>query len=160
MAFSVAEGQRIPPSLRNIYKELEADLGVPIPSSGDLSAWTKQGILLLNTVLTVEQGIANSHKDWGWQKFTHAVFQACIDLPQPIVFILWGNSAKNFVSDLQLDRLWEKHKACVWSTHPSPLGATRATQTAPAFIGSRPFSKTNLLLSQMGAEPINWRLPE
>lgn len=156
LAFSVGPGIIPPPSLKNIFKELNADLGLPIPQSGDLSAWAKQGVLLLNTVLTVEQGKPNSHKDWGWQDFTLAIFQACAKLPQPIVFVLWGAQARAFVAGLQLSRL--PNKACIWSSHPSPLGARKGNEAVPAFIGSRPFSSANELLRSMGAEEIDWRL--
>lgn len=158
LAFSVAPGVKIPPSLRNIFKELESDIGCPAPESGDLTRWAEQGVLLLNTVLTVQQGKANSHASWGWQNFTSAVFHTCATLPQPVVFILWGGSARAFVADIPLSRLWEQKKACIWSSHPSPLGATQGNDQVPAFIGSKPFSKANLLLKQMGGTPVDWRL--
>ena len=154
LAFSVGPGITPPPSLKNIFKELNADLGLPIPLSGDLSPWAKQGVLLLNTVLTVEQGKPNSHKDWGWQDFTLAVFRACVNLPQPIVFILWGGQARAFTAGLQVSS--QPNKACICSSHPSPLGAGKGNTAVPAFIGSRPFSTTNRLLRTMGAEEIDW----
>ena len=156
LAFSVGPGIVPPPSLKNIFKELHADLEYPIPETGDLSPWARQGVLLLNTVLTVEQGRPNSHKDWGWQDFTLAVFRACVHLPQPIVFILWGGQARAFVAGLQLSNY--PKKACLMSSHPSPLGAGKGSAAAPAFIGSRPFSAANKLLQSMGAEEVDWRL--
>lgn len=158
LAFSVNDGVKIPPSLRNIFKELHSDMGVPIPQSGDLTAWAEQGVLLLNTVLTVNKDHANSHVGWGWQKFTHAVFTTCAKLPQPIVFILWGSQARAFVADIPLSQMWEQKKACIWSSHPSPLGAMQGNDQVSAFIDSRPFSKTNRLLTNMGAAPIDWLL--
>ena len=156
LAFSVGPGIAPPPSLRNIFKEPHTDLGYPIPQSGDLSPWAGQGVLLLNTVLTVEQGKPNSHKDWGWQDFTLAVFRACTGLPQPIVFILWGGQARAFTAGLQVSS--KPNKACIWSSHPSPLGATKGGPGVPAFVGSRPFSTANGLLRGMGAEGVDWRL--
>lgn len=154
LAFSVNPGIPLPPSLRNIFREMAADLGVPMPSSGDLTGWAKQGVLMLNTVLTVESGRANSHKAWGWQEFVLEVYKTCMTLPQPIVFILWGGQARAFTAELGLDR--QENKACLCSSHPSPLGASKGSAAAPAFIGSRPFSKTNQLLVSMGAEPVDW----
>ena len=156
LAFSVNAGITVPPSLRNIFKELSADLGVPIPKSGDLAPWAERGVLLLNTVLTVQDGAANSHKSWGWQEFVLDVFAACTRLPQPVVFLLWGGQAQAFVS--KLDFAGCEKKMYYASTHPSPLGARKGTATAPAFLGSRPFSKVNEMLQSMGAEPLNWEL--
>lgn len=158
LAFSVPKGVTIPPSLRNIFQELHTDLGCPVPASGDLSPWAERGVLLLNTALTVKEGSANSHAGWGWQDFTHSVFKACTQLPQPVVFILWGGSARAFIADLLISQMWEQKKACIWSSHPSPLGARKGSEAVPAFIGSRPFSKANTLLEQMGGAPINWSL--
>ena len=156
LAFSVGPVITPPPSLKNIFKELNSDLGLPIPQSGDLRQWAEQGVLLLNTVLTVEQGKPNSHKDWGWQNFTLAVFKACVKLPQPIVFILWGGQARAFAAGLQISS--QPNKACIFSSHPSPLGAGKGNEAVPAFIGSKPFSAANNLLRAMGAEGINWKL--
>lgn len=158
LAFSVNPGVAFPPSLRNIFKELETDTGIPYPEPGhgDLTPWAKQGVLLLNTVLTVEQGRANSHKDWGWQQFVLEVFKTCARLPQPIVFILWGGQARAFVAGLQLSKC--HNKVCLCSSHPSPLGAMKGDSVIPAFIGSRPFSQANWHLVRMGSEPIDWRL--
>lgn len=156
LAFSVNPGVKIPPSLRNIFKELSEDIGCAIPSSGDLTPWAERGILLLNTVLTVEEGKANSHAGWGWQAFVLEVFRACTQLPQPIVFILWGGQARAFTAGLQLSQ--QDRKACICSSHPSPLGAKSGNSAVPAFIGSRPFSTANQLLQSMGAEPVDWAI--
>lgn len=155
MAFSVGAGCALPPSLRNIFKELHADIGCPIPKSGDLTPWAKQGVLLLNTVLTVEQGKSNSHAGWGWRDFTREVFSACSLLPQPIVFLLWGGQARAFCAGLNLHT---DTKEAISSSHPSPLGASKGSESVPAFIGSRPFSTVNQLLTKMGGEPVDWTL--
>lgn len=157
LAFSVAPGNPLPPSLKNIFKELVSDINCNYPSCGDLTPWAEQGVLLLNTVLTVEQGQANSHKNWGWQEFTSAVFNTCAALPQPIVFILWGGQARAFVAGAQLQN--RPNKAQIWSSHPSPLGAMKRNEAIPAFIGSKPFSTANHYLMAMEAEPIDWVLP-
>lgn len=158
LAFSVHKGVTLPRSLKNIFKELHDDIGCDIPQHGDLTAWAERGVLMLNSVLTVEEGKPNSHAKWGWQDFVHEVVRAGTNLPQPIVFILWGGQARAFVADLQLSSMWEQKKTSIWSSHPSPLGATRGNEAVPAFIGSRPFSTANKLLVQMGGEPIDWTL--
>ena len=148
LAFSVPEGTPLPPSLRNIYKELAGDTGLEIPESGDLTAWAQRGVLRLNTVLTVERGRAASHAGWGWQRFTDAVISATNTLPQPIAFVLWGAHAqkKETLIHTAAPRLILK------APHPSPLSSYRG------FFGSRPFSKINDFLRENGAEPIDWRL--
>lgn len=156
LAFSVSPGVAIPPSLKNIYKELHSDIGCPIPENGDLTPWAERGVLLLNTVLTVEQGKSNSHASWGWQDFVFSVFSAAAKLPQPIVFILWGGQARAFCASIPFDRLSKKDR--IWSSHPSPLGASKGNEAVPAFLGSKPFSSANRLLERMGGEPINWSL--
>ena len=156
LAFSVNPGVPLPPSLRNIFREMKEDIGSKMPESGDLTPWAERGALLLNTVLTVQDGQANSHKNWGWQDFVLDVFRSCAALPQPVVFILWGRQAQAFVSSLSFERVQNKRVLC--SSHPSPLGAGKGSANVPAFLGSRPFSKTNQLLQEMGAEPINWEL--
>lgn len=157
LAFSVSPGIKIPPSLRNIFKELQSDLGCEIPGSGDLTQWAEQGVLLLNTILTVEENKPASHSKWGWQTFIAEILRVCVEeLPQPIVFILWGGHAKTFAADLEIQD--HPGKACIYSSHPSPLGARKGSAEVPAFIGSRPFSRANQLLSSMGAEPVNWAL--
>ncbi len=158
LAFSVSPGVKIPPSLRNIFQELSQDLGCGRPSSGDLTPWAREGVLLLNTILTVEQGKPASHRKWGWQEVVAEVLQICArDLPQPVVFLLWGGYARGFAGDLDLEG--RKRRACLCSSHPSPLGARKGSEGAPAFLGSRPFSRSNRLLEEMGAEPVNWVLP-
>ena len=157
LAFSVPSGVKLPPSLRNIFKELESDLGCTAPLSGDLTPWTEQGVLLLNTVLTVEAHKANSHKKLGWQNVTRAVIGACAELPQPVVFICWGRPALTLAETAvkQADR---EDNFILASTHPSPLSANNRRSEFPAFIGSRPFSKTNAILEQNNTQPIDWRL--
>ena len=156
LAFSVNQGVALPPSLKNIFKELVNDIGCPYPSSGDLTPWAEQGVLLLNTVLTVEDGKANSHKNWGWQEFTREVFYACAKMPQPIVFLVWGGQARTFLTGLSISA--RRNKDVIYSSHPSPLGAWKGNGAIQAFIGSRPFSKTNDMLAKMGSSTINWNI--
>lgn len=147
LAFSVNKGVRIPPSLVNIYKEAHSDVGIDIPNHGDLTSWAKQGVLLLNTVLTVQEGCANSHKGKGWEIFTDHVIEEMNKREKPLVFILWGRQAANKASMI------DTTKHCViTSAHPSPLSAHRG------FFGSRPFSRTNEFLVSQGIEPIDWRI--
>lgn len=151
LAFSVSRGVKLPPSLQNIYKELEADLGVPAAKSGDLTSWAQQGVFLLNTVLSVRAHAANSHKDFGWQSFTDAVIAALAELPQPVAFVLWGAQAQKKVA------LVEKSpypRLVLQSPHPSPLSAYRG------FFGSRPFSQINAFLVSYGFSPVDWKIPE
>lgn len=150
LAFSVTPGVKLPPSLQNIFKELQADLQVPLPSSGDLTPWARQGVLLLNTVLTVARGQANSHRDFGWQRFTDAIIDALQACPQPMAFVLWGAQAQKkaaAIAKAAAPRLILK------APHPSPLSVYRG------FYGSRPFSKINAFLQQHGQAPIDWQLP-
>ena len=147
LAFSVREGTRLPPSLKNIYKELQADLGVEPPASGDLTHWAEQGVFLLNTVLTVEAGMANSHKDLGWQEFTDAVVAAVAKLPQPVAFLLWGSQAHK-KAPVAVNSSYPR--LVLQSPHPSPLSAYRG------FFGSRPFSRINEFLAEHGEQPIRW----
>lgn len=156
LAFSVNPGVPIPPSLRNIFSELYDDLGCKIPSCGDLTSWAKRGVLLLNTSLTVESGYPNSHSLWGWQLFVLDVCRVCLELPQPVVFLLWGAHARTFTAGLQISKYSNKCSIC--SSHPSPLGARHGSVVVPAFLGSRPFSKANDFLRAMGSEPIDWSL--
>lgn len=147
LAFSVARGVRLPPSLRNIFTELSTDLGITPPEHGDLTDWARQGVLLLNTVLTVADGQANSHAQWGWQRFTDAVLAATASLQQPIVYILWGAQAQKKTALLA----GRTAPTCILATpHPSPLSAYRG------FFGSRPFSRANAFLAEYGAQPIAW----
>ncbi len=175
LAFSVPEGQKIPPSLRNIFKELAADEGCAVPASGDLSPWARRGVLLLNTTLTVREHAANSHGKLGWQTLTTAVVEACMRLPQPVVFLAWGRPAVKLIEGAKTraenaSKLLEgdeqatadaalSRKFVLASTHPSPLSASRAAGDLPAFLGSRPFSRANELLCENGEEPIDWSLP-
>ena len=147
LSFSVKDGVRPPPSLINIFKEMHSDLGVPIPASGDLSKWAGQGVLLLNTVLTVEDGKAASHKGKGWEKFTDQIIRILGERPDPIVFILWGNFAQSKAGLIRMPP-----HAIIKSPHPSPLSAHQG------FLGSKPFSRANQLLKQWGKDPIDWSL--
>ena len=156
LSFSVPEGQKLPPSLRNIYKEMAADLGCTAPISGDLTSWAKQGVLLLNTTLTVREHAANSHAKLGWKILTDAIVRRCLQLEQPVVFLTWGRHAIDMVETARKETDATANKFFLASTHPSPLSATRATGGLLAFMGSRPFSRTNELLTQHGAAPIDW----
>lgn len=156
LSFSVPEGQKLPPSLRNIYKEMAADLGCTAPTSGDLTSWAQQGVLLLNTTLTVREHAANSHAKLGWKTLTDAIVRLCLQLEQPIVFLTWGRHAIDMVEAARKTTGAAANKFFLASTHPSPLSATRAADELPAFMGSRPFSRTNELLTQHGAVPIDW----
>ena len=147
LAFSVREGVRVPPSLVNIYKELDTDLGITPRTSGDLTGWARQGVLLLNTVLTVERGRANSHRDFGWQTFTDDVLRAVGALPQPVAFLLWGAQAQKKAALLPET---DAPRLVLCAPHPSPLSAYRG------FFGSRPFSRINAFLKQYGETPIDW----
>jgi uracil-DNA glycosylase len=147
MCFSVRPGVRIPPSLRNMYKELNADLGVPVAAHGYLRAWADQGVLLLNTVLTVRAHEAASHKGRGWESFTDAVIRAVNERERPAVFVLWGAHAKKKAALIDTTR----HRV-IQGAHPSPLSARM-------FLGSRPFSKTNAALEELGHTPVDWALP-
>jgi uracil-DNA glycosylase len=148
LSFSVEPGTPIPKSLGNIYRELQSDLGLPIPETGCLLPWAQQGVLLLNSVLTVEHGKAGSHRAFGWESFTDSIITATNDLPQPIAFVLWGNFAikKAPLITSQAPRL------VLTAPHPSPLSAYRG------FFGSRPFSQINDFLRLHGEPGIDWRL--
>lgn len=148
LSFSVMPGVRIPPSLQNIYKELESDVGVPAPNHGYLLHWAEQGVLLLNAVLTVREGQPNSHKGIGWEQFTDAIMMKLNERDVPLVFILWGSYAQK--KGAFIDR--KRHKV-IESPHPSPLSAHRG------FLGSRPFSKTDAFLEEKGLKPVDWTLP-
>jgi len=145
LAFSVSNGVPIPPSLKNIYKELKADLGVEPPGHGNLERWAHQGVLLLNATLTVRRGAAGSHQGKGWELFTDAVLRILSEQQEGLVFILWGAYAKR--KGALIDR--SKHYV-IESAHPSPLSATSG------FFGSRPFSKANAYLESKGKKPIDW----
>ncbi|AQS53656.1 Uracil-DNA glycosylase [Jeotgalibaca dankookensis] len=149
LSFSVQKGVPIPPSLRNIYKELESDLGVKPVHHGHLNQWAEQGVLLLNTVLTVRKGQAYSHRKKGWEQLTDAVIHSLNEREDPVIFILWGNASIAKKALINTD----KH-IVLTAPHPSPLSARRG------FFGSKPFSKTNDALKQLRKEPINWQLTE
>lgn len=187
LSFSVPQGCKLPPSLRNMYKEMAADLGCVMPESGDLTSWAAQGVLLLNTTLTVREHAAASHSKLGWQVLTTYVVRRCLELPQTIVFLTWGKHAIDLVAKARADVAAEQiavvqptssvtpaneanigsvasacastlvNKHMLASTHPSPLSANRATATLPAFMGSRPYSQVNRILEQTGEPPINWQ---
>lgn len=146
LAFSVYEGTPLPPSLRNIFKELEDDLGIRA-SSGDLTPWAKEGVLLLNATLTVRRGEANSHQYLGWERFTDSIIRRLNERPTPTVFILWGANAKK-----KKTFLTNPVHCMIESAHPSPLSAHRG------FFGSKPFSKANEFLTDRGIRPIRWEL--
>ncbi len=147
LAFSVQPGIKVPPSLVNIYKELESDLGIPRAKTGYLKHWAEQGVLLLNTALTVRKGEANSHKGKGWEKFTDAVIQAVNEKKTPVVFMLWGANAQK-----KLEFIDTTCHTVVKSVHPSPLAARGG------FFGSKPFSKINAALVASGQTPIDWNV--
>ena len=149
LCFSVQPGIKPPPSLLNIYKELNDDLGIPIANHGYLESWAEQGVLLLNSVLTVERGQAGSHQNRGWEKFTDKIIAELNEKKDGIAFVLWGAYAQR--KGRVIDR--GRHLV-IESPHPSPLSAHRG------FFGSRPFSKINDYLRAQGKEPINWQLPE
>ncbi|MDB5674666.1 MAG: ung [Sphingomonas bacterium] len=153
LCFSVRPGVPPPPSLVNIYKEMHADLGIARARHGFLEHWARQGVLLLNSVLTVENGRAASHRERGWEKFTDAVIRLVAARPDPVVFILWGSYAQKkaaFVEDVARGGRHLVLKA----PHPSPLSAHAG------FFGSKPFSRTNAFLEGHGSAPIDWQLPE
>ncbi|MCM1324780.1 MAG: uracil-DNA glycosylase [Acetobacter sp.] len=169
LAFSIMpDVATLPPSLRNIFRELAVDLGVPQPQCGDLTAWAAHGALLINSSLSVYEHQANSHSNWGWQKFTSELVAAAANLPQPIVFLLWGANAqdlqKYIITGLSVCRepgiiLQPKTgKDIIMSSHPSPFSASKGCRDTPAFLGSKPFSNTNRLLIARGAEPMDWSL--
>ena len=145
LSFSVQKGTPLPPSLKNIYKELQEDIGGELPTEGDLSHWAKQGVLLLNTVLTVEEGNANSHKGMGWERLTNRLIESLNELKHPVIFILWGKPAQD-----KEKLITNPSHVILKSPHPSPLSAYRG------FFGSKPFSRVNDILIQQGQIPIRW----
>ena len=147
LAFSVKKGVRIPPSLVNIYKEAHTDVGIRIPNHGDLSSWSKQGVLLLNNVLTVRAHKANSHKGFGWEQFTLNVVKYLNQREKPLVFILWGKNAQEKEQFIDTN----KH-LIIKSVHPSPLSANGG------FFGSKPFSKANEFLKRHNIKAIDWQI--
>lgn len=149
LSFSVKKGMALPPSLQNIFKELSDDLACPIPRNGDLSPWAEQGVLLLNTVLTVRAHQAFSHRGIGWEEFTDATIEAIEEKEEPVVYILWGSPAQS-----KRKMIRQKKRLILTAPHPSPLSAYRG------FFGSRPFSKCNVYLEKEGLSPIDWRLTD
>ncbi len=147
LSFSVKEGINKPPSLQNIFKELKDDLGYEIPNNGSLVKWSEEGVLLLNTVLTVEANKAASHKDIGWETFTDKVIEKINKKNTPVVFILWGNFAKS-----KKRLITNPIHFIIESSHPSPFSAYNG------FFGSRPFSKTNNFLIKCGLNPVDWKI--
>lgn len=147
MSFSVKPGVQAPPSLMNIYKELQSDLGCYIPNNGYLRKWADQGVMLLNTVLTVRAGQANSHRGMGWELFTDRIISLLNDREDPIAFILWGSPAQS-----KLNIIKDARHFVIKSVHPSPLSAHRG------FFGSKPFSKTNQFLASIGKEAVDWQI--
>ncbi|TSC27764.1 uracil-DNA glycosylase [Corallococcus sp. Z5C101001] len=148
LAFSVQPGVPPPPSLVNMFKELQSDVGAPKPRDGSLIPWAKQGVLLLNTVLTVRQATPNSHAKHGWEHFTDAVIRAVSARPDPVVFLLWGKPAQKKTALIDA-----KRHIVLEGVHPSPLSASKG------FFGSKPFSTTNAALEKHGQHPIDWALP-
>lgn len=147
LAFSVNKGVKLPPSLRNIYEELKSDMGIKIPNHGDLTSWAKQGVLLLNSVLTVEKDKPASHRNIGWEEYTDSIIKKISDKKENIVFILWGKYAQS-----KKDFIDERKYLVISSPHPSPFSANKG------FFGSKPFSKTNTYLKSKGKKEIDWRI--
>lgn len=148
LSFSVQPGVKTPPSLLNMYKELQEDLSCYIPNNGYLVPWANQGVLLLNTVLTVREGEANSHRNKGWENFTDRVISLLNEREEPIIFLLWGNNAKEKIKFITNPKHY-----ILTSVHPSPLSATRG------FMGCKHFSKTNEILKSLGTKEIDWQIP-
>ena len=148
LCFSVRKGVQVPPSLQNIFKELEQDLGIVPPDHGCLEHWARQGVLLLNATLTVRRANAASHQGKGWEVFTDEVLKAVNEKEERVVFILWGASARKKKTLIDTSR-----HVIIESPHPSPLSASSG------FFGSRPFSRTNAALAEVGREPIDWSIP-
>lgn len=150
LAFSVPHGMKVPPSLVNIYKELETDLGIPRPAHGNLEAWARQGVLLLNNALTVEAGLAGSHQNRGWEDFTDAIVAEVARGSAPTVFVLWGSHAHKKAA--RIAGLADPRHLVLRSVHPSPLSAHAG------FFGSRPFSRANAFLEAQGRSAVDWRV--
>jgi uracil-DNA glycosylase len=151
LCFSVRRGVKLPPSLRNIYKEIESDVGVKMPKHGCLEAWADRGVLLLNTVLTVRAHEANSHRKKGWEVFTDRVIAVVAEREDPVVFVLWGKPAQSKLA--LIEKCGTGRHAIVMAAHPSPLSANAG------FFGSQCFSKINAALAGFGKPPIDWSLP-
>ena len=147
LAFSVKVGVKIPPSLVNIYKELNSELGLYVPNNGYLEKWARQGVMLLNASLTVRDGLANSHRNKGWEIFTDSIITRLNERKEPVIFLLWGNNAKE-----KQKLITNPSHIILSAAHPSPLSASRG------FFGCGHFKKTNELLLKMGKEPIDWQI--
>lgn len=147
LSFSVLPGVPLPPSLRNMMKELKEDIGCDMPKDGTLTKWADQGVMMLNTVLTVRKGEANSHRNKGWETFTDAVIQKLSEREEPVIFVLWGKPAQQKKRLIDLER-----HSVIEAPHPSPLSASRG------FFGSKPYSKVNSLLQARGEQPIDFCL--
>ncbi len=148
LSFSVEKDVNIPPSLRNIYKELQEDCGCYIPNNGNLTKWAKQGVLMLNSVLTVRAGMPNSHKGKGWEQITGKIIKLLNDRPEPVVFMLWGGSAKALSKYIDASRHY-----VLTSAHPSPMSANQG-----GWFGCKHFSKANQILTQLNKAPIDWQI--
>ncbi|WP_040329613.1 uracil-DNA glycosylase [Clostridium ihumii] len=148
LSFSVEKGVQTPPSLLNIYKELKSTLNCYIPNNGNLTSWAKQGVLLLNTSLTVRAGEANSHRNIGWEIFTDKIISLLNEREEPVIFILWGKNAKDKVKLIDTNRHY-----ILTAAHPSPLSASRG------FFGCNHFEKANDILKKLNKEPIDWQIP-
>lgn len=149
LCFSVQKGIDKPPSLKNMFKELASDLGIEAPSHGCLTDWAKQGVLLLNTVLTVREGEPNSHKNLGWITFTDKVIELLNEREEPVIFVLWGKNAQD-----KLPLITNSRHYVLMAAHPSPLSASRG------FLGCKHYSKINEILESIGKEPIDWHISE
>lgn len=147
LAFSVKRGVKIPPSLLNMYKELHDELGLYIPNNGYLEKWAKQGVMLLNASLTVRDGLANSHRNKGWEQFTNRIVECLNERKEPVIFMLWGNNAKE-----KMQVITNPEHKILTAAHPSPLSASRG------FFGCGHFKTANRLLTSMGKEPIDWQI--
>ncbi len=148
LCFSVEQGVVFPPSLRNVFKELQDDLGCFVPNNGNLTKWAKQGVLLLNSVLTVEKGKANSHKGKGWELVTRRIIQLLNEREKPVVFLLWGGSAREIGKEVTNSRHFK-----LTCAHPSPMSANQG-----GWWGNKHFSKTNEILKNLGEKPIDWQI--
>jgi uracil-DNA glycosylase len=149
LSFSVQPGVKTPPSLQNIFKELHDDMGCYIPNNGHLVPWAKQGVLMLNTVLTVRAGSPNSHKGKGWETFTDKVIETLNNREEPLVFMLWGKHAQD-----KMELIRSSKHCIIKSPHPSPFSANRG------FFGSKPFSRANQFLKKLGSSEIDWQIPD
>ena len=149
LCFSVQKGVDKPPSLKNMFKELESDLGIKVPSHGCLTDWAKQGVLLLNTVLTVREGEPNSHKKLGWTIFTDKIIELLNEREDPVIFVLWGRNAID-----KLPLITNTNHYVLTAAHPSPLSASRG------FLGCKHYSKINNILASIGKEPIDWKISD